>query len=89
MTLEGAVSVMEGLKKFYDSSEFLYICWLYLIPMSLILLHEVMRQVWEECPGRVRHRISIVCFVPVVNVLALILIVFVGGYKLFKYILEL
>lgn len=82
MTLEGAVSVMEELKKFYDSSEFLYICWLYLIPMSLILLHEVMRQVCEECHGRVRHRISIVCFVPVVNVLALILIVIVGGYKL-------
>ena len=82
MTLEDAVSMTEGLKKFYDSNVFWYIYWLYLIPTSLMLLHEVMRQVWEECHGRVRHRISIVCFVPVVNVLALILIVIVGGYKL-------
>ena len=49
--------------------------WLYLVPMSLLLLHEAMWQVWEECHGRVRHRISLVCFVPVVNVLALVLIV--------------
>jgi hypothetical protein len=64
------------------------IYWLYLVPMSLLLLYEVMWQVWEECHGRVRHRISLVCFVPVVNVLALVLIVLLWQVWLFGRVNE-
>lgn len=88
MMLEEAVSVMEVLKRFYGSSIFSHIYWLYLIPTSLLLLREVMWQVWEECHGRVRHRISLVCFVPVVNVFALVLIVILWQMWLFGRVNE-
>ena len=64
------------------------IYWFYLVPTSLLLLYEVMWQVWDECHGRVRHRISLVCFVPVANVYALVLIVILWQVWLFGRVNE-
>ena len=48
------------------------ICLFYLLPTELLLLYCVYGQVQAERNGWVRPRISMVCFVPVLNLLWLV-----------------
>lgn len=48
------------------------ICLFYLLPTALLLLYCVYRQVQAERNGWVRPGISMVCFVPVLNLLWLV-----------------